>query len=166
MTAGFTGRIVAVEQVPAAPLPTAPTWGPVRLTLRFPRELPVAVEPLLITGETGRADVLFVRYGPDRTIQFGFDHWGVGGALSDPIAIDTAAVQHLEVRMASLFPPGSSEAAARTEIHLNGKLVFTPLFVAYDNPAGEITVARNDIGASSCTALFSGQVMLVERLPE
>lgn len=166
VTAAFTGRILAVERVTPAALPEAPAWGAVRLTLRFPRVLPTASEPLLVTGRAGRADVLFVRYGPDRTIQFGFDHWGVGSTLSERISVDTAAVHHIEVRMASLFPRGSEGSSEPTQIFLNGQLVFTPPFEAYSDSTGAITVGRNDIGASSCLALFSGQIMLVERLSE
>lgn len=167
-TQGFTGRILEAERVPAAAFSgDISQSGPLRLALRFPRELPTGAEPLVVTGETGRADVVFVKYGADQTIQFGFDHWGIGGATSEPIKIDTTAIHEIEVRMASLYPAraaGTNAPAVQTEILLNGEVVFTPPFEAY--PAnGAPMVGVNSIGASSCRERFSGQIMLIERDP-
>ena len=168
-TQGFTGRILDAERVAPAPFGADSNQsGALTLALRFPRELPATAEPLVVTGETGRADIVFVRYGPEQTIQFGFDHWGVGGALSDPIKVDTAAIQEIEVRMASLYPAETTVVDgdhAKTEIRLNGAVVFRPTFEAYST-ASPPMIGINSIGASSCTELFSGQIMLIKRGPD
>lgn len=160
---GFPGRLLGVERIaPAANNAIAGETGLLRLTLNFPREFPAANEPLVVTGTPGQADIVFVKYGPDQTLQLGFDHWGVGLALSDPIKIDPSVSHQLEVRMASLADSGASPQEIPTEIRLNGELVLQPPYIAYPAPADQRHIGKNVIGASTCTAEFTGQVILVD----
>ena len=151
-------------------------WGPLRLAVLFPPLQTSLAEPILVTGNTGRADVLFVRYEPDGSLRFGLDHWGVGSALSEPVQVDRAVPHLLEIRSRTLFPPSddpewkhrdpaqSEQLRKGFEVKLNGRTVFTTEITPYSNDSGELTIGRNLIGASSCETSFSGQFLLVERL--
>ncbi len=176
----FPGTIRRVESIPPAqpwdPRRQPAQWGPLRLIVEFPQFRNSSSEPLLVTGHTGRADILLVRYEADGTLRFGLDHWGVGLALSEPIGLDRTEPQILEIWSDALLPPEgdpwwvgrSPELAARLprgfEVRLAGKPVLRPGFAPYSNARNEVAFGENLIGASSCEQRFHGRFLVVERL--
>lgn len=173
----FTGPRLLASTVakPGTVLSTA-TFGPRLLVLTFPRNKGGRAEPLLTTGRTGKGDFAYVTYLNDGHVRFGLDHWGVGGASSDPIAIDYRVPHEIEVRLGSLYPDekdpawSSAAPAERTrlkstmEILLDGKSVLTGAFAAYPSALAEITPGLNRIEGSSCDPAFSGEIHSVEVL--
>lgn len=152
--------------------------GPLQLQLRLP-PLPSVVgraEPLVATGRTGAGDFVFVRYVDATHVQFGFDHWGVGGAVSEPIALDNSRVHAVEIRMGSFYPEsadrrwGDTPAPVRTrrtkhmELLLDGRVVLSAPLPSHPTTRAEITVGLNRIGGSSCGEKFTGDILAVERL--
>jgi len=172
----FPGAIRRIESIPPHQ-PDQQTWGYLRLAVVFPAAVATTAEPLVLTGHTGRADLLFVRSEPDGRIRFGVDHWGVGASEGAPVSIDRNQTQLIEVLSGALLPPqedplwdGREPAEAerlrnRLEVRLNGQIVFTSDFAPYSNASGELSVGANLIGASSSEPRFSGQILLVERMP-
>jgi hypothetical protein len=174
----FTGTILTTEPV-GHPLKNERTiaWGPLQLTVRFPSGRAGISEPLLTTGRSGAADIIYVVYADDRHVRFGFDHWGKGGTLSPPVELDYAATHRIEISLGSLFPAAASPAWAAhdqanrgrklsvTEVRLDGSLVLTTdQLAAYRDRPGEIQVGENLIGASSCAERFMGKIISEVRL--
>lgn len=174
----FPGAIRRIERIdPYQPGAGEPKWGYLRLEVMFPPNATPVAEPLVVTGHTGRADLLYVRYGADGTVRFGLDHWGVGGAMSEPLPIDRNQKHLIEVLSGALLPPkgdphwaGHDPVEAgrlrrRFEVRFDGRTVFTPDFTPYPNESAETQIGKNLIGASTCEPAFSGQLLLVKRMP-
>ncbi len=153
--------------------------GPIRLEVRLPY-LPTVVgraEPLVVTGRSGAGDFAYIRYLDREHVRFGFDHWGVGGAISEPIALDNSQVHSIEIRLGSLYPPledrqwADTPAAVRAqrvntmELRLDGKVVLRAALPSHPTTDAEITVGLNQIGGSNCAEKFSGNILARERLP-
>jgi hypothetical protein len=80
------------------------TYGPVRLSVRFPADRLGRNEPLVYTGWGPRSNVLFVHYVDPAHIQLGF--MGANGtSRGAPLAIDYAKPHSLTVSMGSFYPP-------------------------------------------------------------
>lgn len=143
--------------------------GPVVVLLEFPKGKAGAREPLLTSGVTGRGDVLVANYIDAKRVTFTLDHWGVGGPTSDPVDVDPGTRKTLEIRFGSFYPAAHrpanvpefawSDAAGKLEVLLNHQMVFKAKVSFYDAPPESIAVGRNPIGASSCSAEFSGRIV-------
>lgn len=174
----FPGAIRKIERIAPAPSEASlQKWGYLRLSVALPPAPAAVAEPLVVTGTTGRADVLFVRYEQNGLVRLGVDHWGVGVALSDPLALSSDQPCLLEVLSGGLLPPksdpawrGRDEAEVeqlrnRFEVRVNGKTVLRPDFTPFPIEAGETAIGRNAIGASTCEPHFTGRLLLIQRLP-
>jgi len=84
--------------------------GPLRVRVRFARRPAGTSEPLVVTGVTGASDFIFVRYLADGRIAIGHDHWGEGGALSEPFNAVDDAEHEIIVSLGSLFPSDDTAA--------------------------------------------------------
>jgi hypothetical protein len=166
----FFGQILGVEkgELPA-PRPTEIPPGALAMTVVFPANLITAVEPLVVTGVTGAGDLLYVRYVDARRIAFGFDHWGVSGAESEPVAIDYDAIHRLEITMGSLH---GTELAAddprrrRVRVRLDGKVVFSAESVCHPTARSAVKLGENSIGGTYNRTEFTGQILKWNVLPE
>lgn len=178
-TMNFSGRIDRVEKIAALSLPTDKfqrTPGPARLIVRFPAGATGRSEPLLVTGHTGEADIVYVQYVDESHVRLGYDHWGRGGPVSAPIPVNYTAIQTIEVQLGSLFPAGNEAAWANLPataqaalsgtvlVKLNGLTVLDHQDQAYPAQPGEITAGLNQIGASTCDQAFTGRIFVQERL--
>ncbi len=170
----FTGEIVRVERLP----PTRPRLEPVQagagrllLEVLLPWDRLQRSEPLLVSGKPGAGDLVYVHYTDDQHVQFGLDHWLVGGPLSPPVAVDYARLQSITISTGALYPPveaaawGPAPAAQRQAarqtltIMINDRVVLSCPLIPYDAAAGEIYVGRNPIGGSSCDPVFTGAIL-------
>jgi hypothetical protein len=164
-SATFTGNFLAVQHAPATA--SEPVFGPSHLEVRFPPFSGVRSEPLLCTGETGRGNLVYVRYlGADR-IAFGYDHWGTGGPISAPCVIDPQAVHVVEIDFGSLYPgsPAGAAVAAsgRLRIRLDGRAVLDETAPYYPAHPGSVVFCLNPIHASSASAGFTGELVDARR---
>jgi len=144
-----------------------PHPGAVRLTLRLPPDLPNHHEPLLVTGSTGVADLIYVVYELPGTIRLGFDHWGVSGFLSEPVAVDYDQPVVITLSTGPLHETPAVTAGARDwrrwlHAEVNGRLVWSQ--AADFHPASPETIfyGRNYLGGSTCGPKFSGTILNVE----
>jgi hypothetical protein len=174
--ARFTGPALAVMPLVVVPIPQpGRTFGPVRLTVFFPKDKIGQPEPLVITGCLGAGDFAYVIYADNRHVRFGFDHWAVGGAISDPIPVDYDSPQALEISMGSLYPDKLDadewnallqETRQRCQRHrtvsLNGRIVFQADLPCYPTNAPDIAVGHNRIGGSTCEPEFTGIIYSIE----
>jgi hypothetical protein len=139
-----------------------------RLRVVFPSHAQGRREPLVVTGQPGAGDLLFVEYLDASTVRFGFDHWGAPTLWSSPVTLAATQEQVLEIRQHSLLTVPDAEAVepvTRGPLHLrlNGSEVFardTEFHVAED---GEVAVGWNPIGGTSCEERFSGTLRDVSR---
>jgi hypothetical protein len=175
--ARFTGPQLDLAMVPDNPRTSSPeASGPIHLVVKFPTDKVGRHEPLLSTGRTGEGDFVYVVYADDHHVRIGYDHWGVGGALSDPVAVDYQVPHEFWIRTGALYPLLGDDAAwhgtppglrqglkKRSEIELDGTVVVSSAIPSYPSTPTEITVGHNRIGGSSADADFSGIVEFMER---
>jgi hypothetical protein len=159
----FFGQILGVERadLPPPPLAELPS-GALALTVFFPANLITAVEPLVTSGVTGAGDLLYVRYVDARRISFGFDHWGVSGAESEPVAIDYDAIHRLEITLGSLYGAEVSAADPRRKqvrVRLDGKVVFSTESPCHPTTRSAVKLGENQIGGTYNRTEFTGKIL-------
>jgi hypothetical protein len=151
-------------------------FGPAHLVVTFPSGKSGRHEPVLATGRRGAGDVVYLFYEDDRHIRIGFDHWAVGGKLSDPIAVDYGIPHEIWVTEGSLYPAigddalwGAVNPAERARLKsevavvVDGKLVLFEKRATFPSSNAMVTIARNRIGASTADPDFSGSLHYSER---
>jgi len=162
--APFSGVIKGWRVLPdAAPVIPTDEFGPLTITLKWPTFTGARSEPLVSSGETGKGDLVYVKYVDANTVVLGYDHWGVGGFETEPLKVDFAAVQHVGVDYGALYAEGSGRSREKVILRLNGRVVA-------DRPAGfhecapdTVVLGANLIGASTATPGFSGVVLGQQR---
>ena len=134
------------------------------LAVRFPSDRPGRNEPLLTAGRSGAADGIYVRYERAGWVRLGFDHWGIGGALSDPVPVSRDFYQILEVELGQ----GSWERAGpgRISVALDGQPVLQVASELYASPTAKVTIGRNPVGLSTSDAAFSGEILRMEEVED
>jgi hypothetical protein len=145
--------------------------GAARLTLMLPWNVPTGSEPLVVTGRTGAADVVYVHYLSNRRLQVGFDDWGAGGPVSVPIPYWPGQVVEIDVAYATLFGHHPGETPARFSdpahssviVRWNGRVILDTVSHVYMGSATP-DIGVNAVGASSCAERFSGEIRSVIRL--
>jgi hypothetical protein len=174
--ARFTGPLLSpVAAPPVRPTPPAAPTGAFRVVAILPTGKRGVIEPFIVTGRTGKGDVVYVKYTDDTHIQFGYDHWGVGGSISEPIAVDYARPHEFEIGLGSLYPERQDAAwmdlptevrqrlRQQATVSLDGIAVWECKSPAYPSAPADIRVGENRIGASSCTTDFTGEILEVGR---
>ena len=185
----FPGRFIGVEPVPLdGPVLLRALWrdklrgtpfvagavGPLRLKLRFPPGRAGTREPLLATGSTGAADVLFVAYEPDGRIRIGHDHWGWALLLSELVAVDPTKEHWIDISLGSLYPvndpawrPSPLTDASRVGplyVAVDGQPVLSAERESYFAPLSSVVVGRNLPGSSTCGPRFTGELLEISHL--
>jgi hypothetical protein len=162
----FTGTIVSQRRV-AGPDPRLreEPIGPLRLALKFPTGKTGKFEPIVVTGETGRGDLLAVAYLDDKHVQFTLDHWGFSEEKSAIIPLDYDLIHLFEIDLGSLHPPPAGLIPkegflAPYYVKMDGTTLMQGELRFHPSAEENVTVALNTIGGSSAGPNFSGQVML------
>lgn len=173
----FTGTLTKTERIPSRIATDATdTWGPIALTVRFPTDATGLMEPLVSTGKFGAADIILVHNVAPGRVRFGLDHWGDPITFGPIVEIDPAKTHDLTVDLSSLYPPPAHAAwrnrragtpaplPDRVEVRLGDRSVLTADRRAYDSRPSQVSLGRNDLGASSCQRVFSGEILRQQRL--
>jgi hypothetical protein len=170
----FSGRILAVHSAEPelrsgreADLPDCP----VSLLVRFPSDAAGRSEPLVVTGVTGAGDLLYVRYLDAHHLQFGFDHWGVGGIVGPPTELKFDNAHRIVITIGSLYSlPAAREAGAAASgrnrlvrVTLDGATALAGESPCHRAQPSQLYVGENPIGGSTCGERFTGRLLLVER---
>jgi hypothetical protein len=132
----------------------------IRLQVIFPAERKAGREPLVVTGETGRGDFLFVEYRDDGRVCFGLDHWGKATVTSEPVAVERGKVYAVTVAMGSF--PGAGKADG-LEVGLDGRTVWAREAKFFAVGAEDVFVGKNPIGGTGCAETFGGTILDVVR---
>ena len=170
----FSGRVELV-----GPLGFDRAWleglkqarGLVRLKVVLPRDRFGAIEPLLMTGALGRADLVAVHYLQDGLIQLMVLHEGEAKArTSPPIAVDYGQPHEFVIGLGSLpamvpLPAGEAAAwAARgADVRLDGHTVMTERFTAHPTEPWEVYAGCTPWILWASRRMFGGQVLEVTR---
>jgi hypothetical protein len=152
--------------------------GSLRLTLFLPRWTTQHAEPLLVTGRTGAADCLYIIYQDAGHIRLGFDHWGVGGPISEPIPVHRGPAHTLEITAGALYHrpdstydpfalPKQNAPSALLDVRFDGQVIWHQSARYYPAKPTEVAIGLNPAECSSCEPAFHGEILKVERfIPE
>lgn len=152
-------------------------YGSLHLVIELPKHPVDPAEPLLTLGRPGAADCIYIRYEDARHIRLGYDHWGYGGPMSEPIPVSYGEQHRLEISALGLYPAGwwlgrpgpatvGPDGRAWFELKLNGRVIFRELLPAHAAGVGEVAVGQNSVGSSTAGARFSGRILSVQRRPD
>jgi hypothetical protein len=126
----------------------------------------------VVTGVTGAGDIVYVRYESDHRLRFGFDHWSVGGPVSELVEIDPDRIQEIVLSMGSMLPPPAGSepyayAILRRQclIFLNGRQALKWFGQFYPARPSQILIGVNAIGGSTAGPRFSGVIIRIEPMP-
>jgi hypothetical protein len=152
-------------------LKVAPEPAGRRLVVMLPLGRDGASEPLIATGRTGAADVIFVNFLGGNRVSVGYDKWGVGASVSAPFEVSIAKPQTIDVSMASLARRGlwgiggPPEAPRGVTVRWNGREVLSTARSPYPRGSDPVEIGANAVGASTCGAAFTGTVLSVSGIP-
>ena len=173
----FTGPALDLSTVPDSTVPEeAQATGPEHLVIRLLRNSAGRSEPLLTTGVTGAADFIYLKYVDDSHVRIGFDHWGYGGTVSAPIPIDYSVPHDVWISTGALYPSSLDDGAwlkldadarrflgSHVSVTIDGRSALSCAGKTYSSAPGNVTVAMNSVGGSTCEAAFSGLLVFAER---
>ncbi len=137
-----------------------PSAAPLRsllLVVKFPAEQ-TGSEPIVSSGAIGAADFLYVTYLAGNRLQFGFDHWGAGGAAGAPVSFDPGHLHRLEVETGSVSPSGSMQTGP-VRVKLDGVTVLDAVSANHPHSKAQIYLGSNPIGGSTCGPVFHGEIL-------
>jgi hypothetical protein len=145
--------------------------GPVRLKVMLPRDRFGAIDPLLLTGVQGCADLVAVHYLRDGFLRLIVLHEGEATArYSPPVAVDYSRPHELVIGLGSLpsvvpLPAGPAEVWAKrgAYVRLDGRTVMTERFVAHPAEPWQIYPGRTPWLFWSSQRLFGGTILEVAR---
>lgn len=159
----FSGKILGQRIVPAAAQAAEPdVFGPVVLTVTLPPFTGVRSEPLVSSGETGKGDVVYIKYLDARTVVFGYDHWGYGGFESDAVAVKPDEELVITVDYGALYAEETGPRD-RVVVRLNGRIVADREAKFHPCTPDTVVVGANMVGASTAAAAFSGNIIKQQR---
>jgi hypothetical protein len=158
-------RVGGVEGICAGARAAGASAGPVEfatLTMKviFPEGRTEGREPLVVTGETGRGDFLFVEYLDGGRVRFGLDHWGKATVTSEPLAVEGGRACVMEVEMGAF--PGARRPDTLA-VKVNGRVVWGREAKFFAVGAEDVFVGKNPIGGTGCAENFRGTIFDVVR---
>jgi len=167
----FRMRLIAVNQA-RFDYPSElrlPYPGMVKLTLRLPRDRPGQHEPLMVTGETGAGDFIYLVYESAGTVRVGYDHWGVAGKLSEPLPVDYETPAVIKLSAGSLHDPAAApeegpDLRQWLHVEINDRVIWSHPAKFHPAPAASIAFGVNFIGGSTAGNRFSGEILKVQSL--
>ena len=168
--AAFTGTVLSKRYVPAAPEPShSVSVGRLVMGLRLPSFTAPHSEPLLCSGVTGKADLIFITYIDAGHISIGLDHWGVGGSTTGPLAIDLSQRHVIELGAGFLYPAERRPPSMPVEewnrlahmllVSVDGSRVLEVRQDFYRSILAEVRIGENFVGASTSVERFSGMIL-------
>ncbi len=152
-------------------------YGPVELTVRFPKDRLGQAEPLLVTGVSYLSDYVYIYYFPDgKHVQLGYTRTNASHAVSQPIPVDYNVTHRIGIRSGALYPPvwhpyfaGRTAAEVREAketfcVTFDGVPYFTGQQEFYDTTPGFITLGKNNV-SEYIPAKFTGEILDARRQP-
>ena len=172
--AAFRGERLEVERLARLP-ELGGAIGPLALTLRLPTARVGQSEPLVVTGRSGAGDFIYIKYLDGDLAQIGYDHWGVGGPLSEPFPVAADAPILVQVSLGAFYPEGPNDsyaipadflarARAVVRVQVNGRMVLNVAARPHPSGPAEIFIGLNPLGGSTCDKQFTGEIIRGQRV--
>jgi len=169
----FGGTILAVSAIPdpgpeAYPMPFAlDRPGSVALTILFQDGFLGLHQPLVVTGETGKGDFLYLVIEDPKHARIGIDHWGAGGRTSDLIPFDAWAPHRLVIDFGSIHALENPRDARadRYQVRLDGTVVFSGNSKFYPTTLRRVFIGKNPLGGSTAGDRLEGDIQAFQVLP-
>lgn len=134
--------------------------GPVRLHLRLPQTCVGRAEPLIVAGVSGSADSIFIHYLDPHHIVVGYDHWGVGAAVSAAVPCDYGATHELAIDLSSFHGRPGPHGGVTADF--DGHRILQSSIGAHACAIPRIVFGANEVGASSSDPRFTGTLEQIE----
>lgn len=162
----FSGTIISAGRLAPPGSSGAPgTAGIWRIQCVFPLQFPGASFPLVASGAAGTGTLLYVNIMPGSRVRFGIDEWFIGGAVSDPVAVEPMQEQTLDVFFGPIaWAAGRREALApsrrRLNVWLNGRIALSAELTRPDAgpPGPPVAIGSNPQGFSTSRAEYAGPI--------
>ncbi len=140
---------------------TPPLTGVQRFELILPDAPAGTSEPLLVTGKVKAGDFFYVKFLGQRQVVFGYDSWGQGGPVSEPVTFTPGLPQTLTVEMPSLARTPGSIDAIWNELHVtfNGQEIFALPVPFFSRRSTQLWFGTNPLGGTLCGPEFHGQLL-------
>jgi putative flippase GtrA len=159
----FAGRITNVRRDPLRRPPNGENGrGDVSLEVTFPPEADAQVQPLVVLGRTGLADLIGMRMAGMGRFSLYYESWGGGTAESAPMPVPVGREASLRFRMGSAFLGASDPASVAMSRSIVVWMDGLPLWWTKEmreigaDPAFDIAV--NAIGSSAMIPYFKGRI--------
>lgn len=137
------------------------SFGTLAMAVRLPLKRPMHTrEPLVTTGESGRADFFYVEYLDATQVRFGLEHWGKAGIFSEPFEWSDNEPRTIEVSLGS-FPIAENARHAggdRIVVRVDGVVRWDASAKFYRAESADVAVGRNPLGGTACVPEFSGTI--------
>lgn len=152
-------------------------YGPIEMSVVFPRGTPGRLEAICVTGTSFRADYIYIEYLDENTARFGLIHTSYPAAIGNWVHFKPGQPQKLQIDMGSLYPPAAHpyydtlpRPQARivqrlVKVTLDGQVALKTTATCFDatshypslGTAGDRPAFKND---------FSGKILSWRRAPE
>jgi putative flippase GtrA len=136
--------------------------GDVRLRLTFPTDHERLIQPLIVLGNTGLADLIGLRLLDQAHFSLVYESWGAGIEESGVLEVPQSREAELRVRIGAMYKGHGSPADAALEDSIVAWLDGAPVWwmhergdIGMDPP---LEVAANTIGSSAMIPYFEGRV--------
>ncbi len=177
-TRPYAGRVLSRLRLPMDPPPVSPNTRivaanrPVELEVFFPADRSMGTEPLLVTGQGQKSDLLACTYlGPGR-LRFVFDHFGAATLVGGMVLFNPARSHHLVIWLGALAGPEPGDGpkaempwSRRVVVLMDGIAVLNEAGIFYPAGPGPIRIGTNPFGATTALDRFSGLTLSVSAAP-
>jgi hypothetical protein len=164
---GFGGTIFSAQHDEAGRDPLE-RRGDLRMQVRLREGRAGQRDPLVVTGRSGRGDMLIIEYVDAHTVRFGLDHWGTPMVFSEPVAVDFAQRHTIDVSMPSLQAVTDATVrdlvSGKMTVTFDGTRIWRQAGFFFPAEAPEVAIGRNPIGGTSCGPVFTGDVLSARRI--
>ena len=149
-------------------------YGPFRLKVTFTPKKKAVIEPLLVTGTTDYADILYAAQYPGGLVELSIIHDRHGGPKTDLLKVEYGRAYEIEVDMGSFYPPkyhayfhgwadvSIDKLKTTARVLFDGTEVLRTQMRFYDAAPFDIFFGKNPAGID---VPFSGRITAIQRLP-
>ncbi|HWA10161.1 MAG TPA: hypothetical protein VG838_11980 [Opitutaceae bacterium] len=154
-----------------------PAYGPLELTVTFPKDQRGKPQPLVITGAAFHSDYLYVVYDAlGQSIRLAYDRTNHEHAASQAIPVDYNVPHRIGVESGALYPPvdnpffhgWSGDAIRRAKTTLRVTVDGVPFLEGehdfFDATPGQVSVGTNPLSDNGGRQ-FTGRILSAERRP-
>jgi hypothetical protein len=145
------------------------------MKIRLPKLRVGRSEPLVVTGESGSGEIVYIKFPDEKHFQIGYDKWNFGGPISVPVICDDAMELELEISFGALYPLtdkshksdlGSHQNPTNQAlvVRANGRVILNYLVESYSTSLRQIRFGENYIHASTCSERFTGEIIRIDRI--